>query len=303
MNLKLVPVLFFILLMPAQAISNQPGLKTIQELSNNIKTKNQSVTLGSEVITLLGEDSHAISKTINIHLRHLLYEDMAENGSKFNYDDILIKKNDNIIYRYNYGNYPSYKIININKNRNVIVITGGYSNDGHIEILEIKNEEIEVTNHFQCESEDIVDFDNDGIEEIVISDDHGFLIPKGSLADSIGISIVLKYNNGFKYSPDLTKEKYSNSLNISNKLCYYDQQNSIDNCKQVIENIVLNFYIGNFANMEKAIATNMIFSNTSERSEFIIEFVQWCFGTQFLSDIQTFSGLNSQNELIKLLTK
>ena len=254
--------------------------------------------MGSDIITLVSEKKVTIAKTIALYRRYLLYEDKLDEKSSNSFYDILLKKNNNeIIYKYNYGNNPDYKMIRLQENEIVLILLGGYSHDGRIEVFRVQDGALTKTNSYDSENQEFIDTDHDGIEEMLIADPHSYLLPRGALAHSVGVWIVLKYNNGsFKYSPKLTKQKYQHSLNIGDTKCDLEDPNRVDGCGKVMEHIILNSHLGDLDLVAKAIRRNMVFRDKNEKKRFIDEFAMWFFDTQFIDEIKAHTGIQSPSK-------
>jgi hypothetical protein len=295
--MKCIVLLIVILLAPLQLIAQgDPPKQSIFDLSNTITKTKGSVSVGSEVITMVSEKKVTLTRDITLQRRYLLYEDKFDQKSSTNFHDILLRKNNEIVYKYNYGNNPDYRIIRLEKNKIALVLLGGFSHDGRIEVFHVQDGALTKTNSYTSESEEFEDMDHDGISEMLIADPHSYLLPKGALSASVGLWIVLKYENGFKYSPKLTKQKYRSSLNIGNIKCDLENRDRVEDCGKVIENIILNSHLGDINSVAKAIRRNMVFRDKNEKVRFIDEYATWFFDTQFIDEIKAYTGIQSPSK-------
>lgn len=305
MGMRCVVCLIIIVLMHLQLVATAKASEepSIFDLSSKITKTNGSVSLGSETITLIGQKRVALTREITLQHRYLLYEDKSDQRSSHNFHDILLWKKNEIVYKYEYGNNPDYRVIRLQKNENVLILLGGYSHDGDIEVFHVQGGTLTKTNSYKSEGEQFLDMDHDGIDEMLIADPHTYLLPEGALSDSVGLWVVLKYQNGFKYSPRLTREKYRRSLSIGNDKCDLKDRNSIGACSRVIEHILLNCFLGDFDSVAKAIRQNMLFHEKNDKTKFIEDFVDWFFDTQFIDEIKAYTGIQSPSEVTANLVK
>lgn len=288
-------LLFTLLFLITLAEASEPS---IHDLFNTTTKAKGSVSVGSQVVTLVSEKKVSLTRDISLHHRCLLYEDKLDERSSYNFDDILIKKNKKLIYKYNYGNNLNYKIIRLQENEIVLILVGGYQHDGRIEVFHVQHGIFERINQYTSENVEFTDMDHDGIDEMLIADHHGYLLPVGALSNSVSLWIVTKYDrNQFRYSPKLTRQKYQNRLKIANQKCDLQDRDRVETCMEVMEHIILNCHLGDIDSAAKAIRRNMMFRDKDEKKTFIDEYASWFFDTQFIDEIKTHTGIQSPGKL------
>jgi hypothetical protein len=298
MNERFLPILvlfFALLFLITQVEASEPS---IYDLSNTITRAKGSVSMGSEVVTLVSEKKVSLTQDISLHHRCLLYEDRLDERSSHNFDDILIKKSNDVVYKYDFGNNPRYRIIRLQKDEVLLILIGGYQHDGRIEVFHVQDGILERINQYRHENVEFADMDHDGIDEMLIADHHGYLLPKGALCNSVSLWIVTKYDrNRFRYSPKLTRRKYQNHLKIANQECDLEDRDRVEACMEVMEYIILNSHFGDIDSAAKAIRRNMIFRDKNEKKTFVDEYASWFFETQFIDEIKAHTGIQSPDEL------
>jgi len=276
--------------------------KSFYSPSDDIASLNQSMTKGSETMTLLGEKTENLTPHMTIHARELIYINQKNHADDSNFHRLIIKKGNDIIYRRGGpGEHPSYYVVRMDKENKALVIRGGYSHSHEIEVFAIKNDSLKKIQEYSADASEMEDVDHDGIPEISLVDVM-YSIPGGALCNSAGIWIVLRYDGEkYSYSPAMIREKNKDKLSVGEKKCNLTQESMVRSCTDVVENLILNCHINNFDAARRTISHNMEFDRTEEKKEFLRDFSSWFFRSQFINEFSKHTGLRTADELEKVL--